>query len=381
MSNVWATMPCVQLSHNMLVNCIDNRQNQLFSEMSLRDVMELPTSEETQTDVDAVLMDCMAGELQQLRLENIALKQKDSAISQLTLNDLEGKDERVRYLTGLSSFTVFSVLFTYLLPYMPKKKAMTAFQMLLMTLMRLRLNMAEQFLAYEFSVAQTTVSRIFTDVMDVLYLRLKPFVYWPERDELQKTMPMQFRKYFGKKVAVIIDCFEIFIERPSNLMARAQTWSSYKHHNTVKYLIAITPQGVISFLSKGWGGRVPDKHITEQCGFLNYILPGDVILADRGFDIQAAVGSQCAEVKIPAFTRGKGQLSPLEIETTRKIANCRIHVERVIGCVRQKYTILGSTLPIDYLLTKDDSNITKIDQMVHVCCSLTNLCEPIVSFD
>ena len=104
-----------------------------------------------------------------------------------------------------------------------------------------------------------------------------------------------------------------------------------------------------------------------------------MILADRGFDIQAAVGSQCAEVKIPAFTRGKGQLSPLE--TTRKIANCRIHVERVIGCVRQKYTILGSTLPIDYLLTKDDSNITKIDKMVHVCCSLTNLCEPIVSFD
>ena len=42
MSNVWATMPCVQLSHNMLVNCIDNRQNQLFSEMSLRDIMELP---------------------------------------------------------------------------------------------------------------------------------------------------------------------------------------------------------------------------------------------------------------------------------------------------------------------------------------------------
>ena len=42
MSNVWATMPYVQLSHNMLLNCIDNRQNQLFSEMSLRDVMELP---------------------------------------------------------------------------------------------------------------------------------------------------------------------------------------------------------------------------------------------------------------------------------------------------------------------------------------------------
>ena len=38
-------MPYVQLSHKMFVNCIDNRQNQLFSEMSLRDVIELPIPE------------------------------------------------------------------------------------------------------------------------------------------------------------------------------------------------------------------------------------------------------------------------------------------------------------------------------------------------
>ena len=258
---------------------------------------------------------------------------------------------------------------------------MNPFQMLLMTLMRLRLNVAEQYLAYEFSVSQTTVSGIFIDVIDVIYLRTKPFVYWPEREQLKKTMPMQFRKYFGTKVAVIIDCFEIFMERPSNLMARAQTWSSYKHHNTVKFLMGITPQGIISFISKGWGGRVTDKHITEHCGFLNHILPGDVILADRGFDIQDIVGSQCAEVKIPAFTRGKDQLSPLELETTRKIANCRIHVERVIGCVRQKYIILSSTIPMDYFLAKDETNLTLLDKVCHVCCALTNCCEPIISFD
>ena len=164
-------------------------------------------------------------------------------------------------------------------------------------------------------------------------------------------------------------------------MARAQTWSSYKHHNTVKLLMGITPQGAISFISKGWGGRVTDKHITEHCGVLNYILPGDVVLADRGFDIQDIVGSQCAKVKIPAFTRGKDQLSPLEIEMTRKIANCRIYVERVIGCVRQKYTVLLSTLPIDYLITKDETDMTMVDKMCHVCCALTNCCEPIVSFD
>jgi hypothetical protein len=86
--------------------------------------------------------------------------------------------------------------------------------------------------------------------------------------------------------------------------------------------------------------------ITENCGFLNKLLPGDLVLADRGFDIRESVGVMCAEVHIPAFTKGKKQLSVKEVESTRKIANVRIHVERVIGSVRQKYTMLQSTVPI-----------------------------------
>ena len=54
----------------------------------------------------------------------------------------------------------------------------------------------------------------------------------------------------------IIDCSEIFIERPKNLAARAQNWSNYKHNNLAKYLIGITPSGAIMFLYAGWDGRV-----------------------------------------------------------------------------------------------------------------------------
>ena len=46
----------------------------------------------------------------------------------------------------------------------------------------------------------------------------------------------------------------------------------------------------------------------------------------------------------------------VEVEDTRVIANVRIHVERVIGNLRKKYAILNRTLPIDYLLSKGDSN-------------------------
>jgi len=48
-----------------------------------------------------------------------------------------------------------------------------------------------------------------------------------------KTLPMDFRKRCPNCV-VIIDCFEIFLERPLSTLVRAQTFSSYKHHNTVK---------------------------------------------------------------------------------------------------------------------------------------------------
>ena len=65
-----------------------------------------------------------------------------------------------------------------------------------------------------------------------------------------------------------------------------------------------------------------------------------MILADRGFTIQNSAGMYCAEVRIPPFTKGKKQLSKVEVETARQLSHVRIHVERVIGAVRQKYTIL-----------------------------------------
>ena len=76
-----------------------------------------------------------------------------------------------------------------------------------------------------------------------------------------------------------------------------------------------------------------DKHLTEHCRILSHLLPGDIVLAHCGFDISDSVGVMQVHLHIPAFTKGKNQLSALEVHQTRNIANIRIHVKRVMGNV------------------------------------------------
>ena len=109
--------------------------------------------------------------------------------------------------------------------------------------------------------------------------------------------------------------------------------------------------------------------MTEHCGLLSKLLPGDVILADRGFTIEQAAGIYCAEVRIPSFTKGKKQLSKMEVDTARQLAQVRIPVERIIGLVRQKYSILQSTLPIN-MIKADDEDTSAADKIVIICCAL-----------
>ena len=85
------------------------------------------------------------------------------------------------------------------------------------------------------------------------------------------------------------------------------------------------------------------------------LLPGDTILADRGFDIKDSVLQ--ANMSIPAFTRGKTQLDAIEVEHTRQIANVCIHVERLNGIIHNKYLLLSATQPIDYVINEDENTV------------------------
>lgn len=166
--------------------------------------------------------------------------------NEFSLESFKNDDEKVKFYTGLPCFNILIEVFEFVSAFISHNtlSKLSKFQKFIIFLIKLRLACPIVDLAYRFKVSKSLISKTVKEVLHVMFVRLSPLIYWPQREDLHKTMSKSFRKYFGNKIAIIIDCFEIFIERPSNLKARAQTWSQYKHNNTVKYLIGIAPQGL-----------------------------------------------------------------------------------------------------------------------------------------
>ena len=199
------------------------------------------------------------------------------------------------------------------------------------------------------------------------------FLKWPSREQVKKYMPLSFRKHYPNTRA-IIDCTEFFLQRPRSPTAQAATYSSYKSKNTAKCLLAISPSGNITFVSKLYGGNVSDRYITEHSGFLEFVEEGDDIMADRRFTIRDLVTSKKATLNIPPFTRkcswGKRKrLNVNEIKQTRNIAKLRIHVERAIQRLKL-FRLIGNIIPWSL---KPVTN-----QMIKVSAFLCNLMPTLV---
>ena len=125
---------------------------------------------------------------------------------------------------------------------------------------------------------------------------------------------------------MILDCTEFYIERPTSFRSQSATFSFYKHHNTAKGLLGISPAGYPVFISELYGGQSTDRKITNDCGILDLLQPGDNVMADRGFDIEADMPTG-VELNIPPFLNGASQLSVGQEQKTREIAAVRVHVK------------------------------------------------------
>lgn len=159
-------------------------------------------------------------------------------------------------------------------------------------------------------------------------------IVWLPRVTLNRIRPKTFLKNYPKATC-IIGSTEVFVQRPKNLRKRSQNYSNYKHHNTYKLLYCIAPNGYVMFVSKLFGGRASDNFITKNSGFVHHLIPGDEILADRGYHHTIPYHTIMdilppgVSLALPAFTCGRKEVPEHEVTSTHRLANVRIHIERV----------------------------------------------------
>ncbi|XP_054651978.1 uncharacterized protein LOC129192222 isoform X2 [Dunckerocampus dactyliophorus] len=280
----------------------------------------------------------------------------------------------IEYYTGMPSLAIFMLVLDDVKPSLPVSK-LSPFQMVLLTLARLRLGISVEHLAQLLEVSSETIYTAFTNTVDVLYSHLNSLVLWPKRHRLQAMMPRWFLETFGKRVAIIVDCFQMHIERQSRAtQTHRQSWSSNKSTHSVKYLLGITTQGAIVFISKEWGSCASDIQVTENCGLLDELLPGDIVLSDRGFDIKDNKGLWCAEVKSHLPSKKRCLLDPKNVENTPAMAKLKNLVKGVIDGVRNKSAMLHNRIPANLFLQCTGEEVTFLYKIVSICCTVSNMC-------
>ncbi|XP_062592936.1 uncharacterized protein LOC134254435 [Saccostrea cucullata] len=318
-----------------------------------------------------------------LKEENMLLKEKLHKL-QWGVNKIKDDDVATRFYSGLPSFAVFLWLYNFLLPkarcmtywvgegtsetgrQRPNRSTLPLIDQLLAVLMRLKVGLLVTDIAERFGISPSRFSSIFTTWICLLHAELCALNKFPSREKIASCLPECLKKF--PNLRVIFDCTEIYIQKSSSLVNQNLTFSNYKHHTTMKFLIGISPAGVISFVSNAWGGRTSYRQMVIDSGFLDLLEPGDNVMADKGFTIRDLLHERGCTLNIPPFNT-KGQFSVDEILYTQEIAKVRIHVERSIGRIKC-FHIFDGVMPL--------SLAPLLNQMFQVASFLTNLDVPLI---
>lgn len=162
--------------------------------------------------------------------------------------------------------------------------------------MKLKQNLSYSVLAILFQCSNSNCKKLITETICLLSVILKPMIPWPTKNEVLCNLPKCLNNF--ESTRIIIDCIEIpIVKLYLSLSASIITYSNYKSTYTAKFMTCVTPAGIISFISQGYGGRASDKFIFENSNVIDLLDENDAIMADKGF----LINSLCAKNMLSYF--------------------------------------------------------------------------------
>lgn len=254
----------------------------------------------------------------------------------------------------------------YLISELVKNCTKLSKMQIFIVLKKIKLHQSYALLAIDFGLSIGSISKIFNSSLYKMANQMQELIVWPDVEDIKLRLPIPFRARYSS-VNTIIDCLEIEIVQPSDSVEQTLTWSAYYGCNTIKYLVGCTPDGLITFVSEGFGGRTSDLVIVKESGFIKNLKPGTAVMADRGFKHLAPDLQQigCSVIRPPSVS-SKVKITKGEVKESQRIAALRIHVERVIGRIRE-FKMLGPHACISY------KQIRAMDKVIIVACGIINL--------
>ncbi len=242
-------------------------------------------------------------ELQTLRLAS-SKKEAQLLSCIIRIESIREDDSLVRFYTGFTSFSYFQAFLDFLgnssncLHYWKqysrsrgqtaerqryRTRQLSPVNECLLTLCRLRLGLLEDDLAFRFGISKSEVSNIIITWITCIYHELSAIDWWPSKETIVGTMPRVFKEHYSN-TRCIVDATELRIETPSDRAVQSATYSSYKHHNTLKAPVCIAPSGGVIFVSRLYTGSISDPELTRRSGLLDKLESGDHIMADRSYN-------------------------------------------------------------------------------------------------
>ena len=119
---------------------------------------------------------------------------------------LDEDDSKVYFYTGLPTYKVYHGLLKLLESLMNKdssKSNCSLFDEFLLVLMKLRLGIQNEDLAYRADITTSNMSHIFQKWIELMSVELKCLVAWPDREKLRETLPSSFKKHFANTVCIL----------------------------------------------------------------------------------------------------------------------------------------------------------------------------------
>ena len=92
---------------------------------------------------------------------------------------------------GIPDWDVFKALYDLVESDLPVGPKLSTLNNLMMFFLRVRLSYGIEDLAFRFGVSKGQVSKHFHNVLDIIYVKTKPLIKWPDRDVLRAQSQCQ----------------------------------------------------------------------------------------------------------------------------------------------------------------------------------------------